>query len=150
MPCKILITGGNGFIAKNLYEQLKGKYEIYGDYKISTNEFWALAYGFGEKDAFLRGEFSAIDINDQLRGNSYQDLLLTRVGVRFAKRIEEGMFETNEEAAAWLKMMLTDDISPSAGVQRLEEVPEYSEYYDDARWMIRMIESFKKTQSSTN
>ena len=39
---KILITGGNGFIARNIFEQLKGEYEILNFNSINSNKVLTL------------------------------------------------------------------------------------------------------------
>jgi hypothetical protein len=58
---------------------------------------------------FLAGNLSQIQVNPSQKGNSYQDLLLTRIGFLFAESIQNGTISTPEEMAQWLEMALTPE-----------------------------------------
>jgi RHS repeat-associated protein len=87
---------------------------------------------------FLRGRLDLIAVDDNLRGNSYQDLLLTWVGYTFGEHMANGDFRTSEDAAGWLSMMLTD--------QDLSAVPASHPFAADARQMRDMVQQFRQIQ----
>ncbi|XXY16743.1 SpvB/TcaC N-terminal domain-containing protein [Sorangium sp. So ce216] len=96
---------------------------------------------------FEGDRLNRIVLNTTQSGNSYQDLYLTRVGQLFGQRMQEGFFRTNEEAARWLRIMLTDDVDPATpGAQGLSTIQPTDRFSQDAQWMSRMLEQFRSTQ----
>ena len=55
----------------------------------------------GDVTNFLNDRLDLININPSQSGNSYQDLLLTRIGYGFAINMANGRFRTQPEAARW-------------------------------------------------
>jgi RHS repeat-associated protein len=74
---------------------------------------------------FMDGNLDQITLNTSQRGNTYEDLLLTYIGYRFGVKVQHGDFTSNDEAARWLTMMLTDT--------DLSQVPESDPFYQDAQ-----------------
>ena len=85
---------------------------------------------------FKEGNISAIKINTTQKGNSYQDIILTRIGYLLAERIEDKTIKTKEDLARWLKMAITPGGT--------ETIKKGDIFYRDKLFIQKMYEDFNK------
>lgn len=80
---------------------------------------------------FESGQLNLIPLDITQGGVSYQDLYLTYFGYRFGQMVEKGEFGNLEEAADWLKLILTPDVELLATISphpfNLEEAVDWLE-----------------------
>ncbi len=88
---------------------------------------------------FLAGRLDQIRINTAQSGNSYQDLLLTRIGYQFGLLVAQGRFANNAESARWLTMMLTD--------YDLTTVSKSDPFYKDAQLVNSMVQQVRELEA---
>lgn len=87
---------------------------------------------------FLKDRLDEINISASGTGNSYQDLYLSRVGYVFGQRVASNYFASNQEAAEWLKLVLTQ--------ADLSKIGPKHKFYKDVQWIQKLLQQFKKTQ----
>jgi RHS repeat-associated protein len=83
---------------------------------------------------FLNGDMSKITIDVSQEGNSYQDLVLTRIGYLLSERIQDETITTQENLARWIEMAITP-----GGTENIESGDPF---YKDKEFLDKMYHDY--------